>query len=189
MQNAYFLLRHGQTNYQLKKEKTIYPWPENEPILLTEKGKKEIEIVGEKLKKEKIDLIFSSDIPRTRETSEIIAKKLRLDVIFDERLREINVGVFRGRKTEEYYNYFSSPQEMLWKTPPQGENLRDCQQRLFDFFEEIDRKYKDKKILIISHGYPLWLLEGKIKGLSEEKLLRQESQGRIIKMAEVRKLV
>ena len=188
MQNTYFLLRHGQTTHQLKKEKIIYPWPENEPILLTEKGREEIEIVGENLKKEKIDLIFSSDIPRTRETSEIIAKKLKLDVIFDKRLREINVGVFRGRKTEEYYNYFLSPEEMLWKIPPRGENLSSLQRRLFDFFEEIDKKYKDKKILIISHGDPLWLLEGKVKGLSEGELLRQKSQDKIIKMAEVRKL-
>jgi len=36
MNNTYFILRHGVTPYQLKKEKIIYPWPETSPILLTE---------------------------------------------------------------------------------------------------------------------------------------------------------
>lgn len=188
MNNTYFLLRHGQTTYQLKKEKIIYPWPENEPILLTEEGKKQIGIVAEKLKKEKINLIFSSDITRARQTARIIAQEFKVKVIFDKRLREINVGIFRGKRTKEYHNYFSSPEEILWKTPPQGENLINCQKRIFDFFKEIDKKYKDKKILIISHGDPLWLLEGKIKGLSNEELLKQKFQGKDIKTAEIRKL-
>ena len=188
MQNNYFILRHGQTTYQLKKEKIIYPWPESPPILLTEKGKKQIRVAAEKLKPKKIDLIYSSDMPRTRQTAGIVTQELKVKVIFDKRLRDINTGIFRGKKIKEYFNYFSPPKEILWKTPPQGENLRDCQRRIFDFFEEIDKKYKDKKILIISHGDPLWLLEGKIKGLSSKELLKQKFQGKNIKVAEIRKL-
>ena len=188
MNNIYFLLRHGQTTYQLDKEKVIYPWPEPSPILLTEKGKEQIEIAAEKLKKEKIDLIFSSDLSRTRQTAKIISQKLAVNVILDKRLREINVGIFQGKRTKQYYDYFSSPKVRFRKAPPQGENLRDCQRRVFDFFKEIDRKYKDKKILIVSHGDPLWLLEGKVKGLREEELLRQKFQGKNIKTAEIRKL-
>ncbi len=64
-QNLYFLLRHGETPYQLKKEKIHYPWPESSPILLTERGKKQIEILAKKLKQENFDLIFLIAFPKT----------------------------------------------------------------------------------------------------------------------------
>ena len=139
MQNTYFILRHGQTNYQLKPEKIFYPWPESSPILLTKKGEKQIAAAAEKLKPKRIDLIYSSDITRTRQSAEIVAQELKVKVILDKRLREINVGIFRGRRTKEYRRYFSSPEEGFWKIPPQGENLRDCQRRMFNFLKEIDK--------------------------------------------------
>lgn len=188
MNNTYFILRHGETTHQIKKERIIYPWPESSPILLNEKGKKQIKSVAEKLKAEKIDLIFSSDFSRTRQTAEIVAEKLGKNVIFDRRLREFNVGVFRGKEAKQYYNYFSSPKQRFWKTPPKGENFRNCQKRIFDFLKEVDKKHKNKKILIVSHGDPLWLLEGKVKGLSEDNLLKQKFQNKSIKMGEIRKL-
>lgn len=187
MNNSYFILRHGETTHQIKKERIIYPWPESSPILLNEKGKRQIKTATKRLKAEKIDLIFSSDFPRTRQTAEIIAEKLGKKIIFDRRLREINVGVFRGKKAKEYYSYFSSLKARFRKTPPEGESLRNCQKRIFDFLKEIDKKYKNKKILIVSHGDPLWLLEGKVKGLSEDSLLKQKFQNKNIKMGEIRK--
>ncbi len=186
--NNYFLLRHGQTPYQLKKDKIIYPWPEPKPLLLTKKGKEEIKSIAKKLKKEKIDLIFSSDLPRTRQTAEIIAEETGSKIVYDQRLREINVGIFRGRKIKEYYDYFSSPEEMFWKAPQKGENLREVQKRVFDFFKEIDKKYNRKNILIVSHGDPLWLLEGKIKKKSDAELIKEKLEGKTIKIGELRKL-
>ena len=47
-------------------------WPETKPLPLTEKGKQEVATAAKKLAKEKIDLIISSDILRTKETAQII---------------------------------------------------------------------------------------------------------------------
>ena len=44
---------------------------------------------------------------------------------------------------------------------------------MINFLEEIDKKYKNKNILIISHGTPLYLLEETIGGLKDEKLLER----------------
>lgn len=189
MRNSYFILRHGQTPYQLKKEKIIYPWPEKEPILLTKKGKKQIEKVAQSLKKEKIDLIFSSDRARARQTAEIVAQKLKISkVIFDSRLGDINVGIFQGEPLSKYRSYFSSPKEWFLKAPPQGESLKDVGDRMLRFLKDLERNYQGKKILIISHGDPLLLLEGKVKRKSEKEILKEKLEKKNIKVGELRKL-
>ena len=90
LKNRYFLLRHGQTIYQVKKRKMIYPWPEINPIKLTKKGEKQIKKVAKILKNKKIDLIYSSDIYRTKQTARIVAKELG-------KPRRKALGFLRGR--------------------------------------------------------------------------------------------
>lgn len=185
MQNTYFILRHGQTIYQTKKKDFIYPWPEISPVKLTQKGKIEIKKVAKLLKKKKIDLIYSSDIFRARQTVKIINKELGLKIIFDSRLRDINLGIYHDGKKEEFYQDFPRVFPLRFiKRPPGGESWQDCQKRMVNFLKEIDKKYKNKKILIVSHGDPLWLLEGAVKGLDNEQLLEQE----YIEVGELRKL-
>lgn len=102
--NHYFLLRHGQTPYQRDEDKKgiLYPYPEDPPIEITEEGKKQIEEAAEKLKKtcpepsRRIDLIFSSDFFRTQQTAGIVSKGLGLEINFDKRLRDLNMGEFHG---------------------------------------------------------------------------------------------
>jgi len=171
MNNTYFLLRHGQTPYQVEKERIIYPWPEPSPILLTKKGEEEVSESAKKLKKEKIDLIFSSDISRTRQTAGIVGQELGIEVVFDIRLRDINLGIYKGRSSEEYWQSFSNQKEVLSKRPSQGESWRDVQKRLMEFLEEIDERYIDKRILIVSHQGTLWFLEGTVKGLNDNDLI------------------
>ena len=187
--NKYYILRHGETIYQTEKKDLIYPWPEKGPILLTEKGKSQIKKVAEKIKKEKIDLIFSSDIPRARETGEIVAKKLGLSLIFDKRLRDVNLGVYCGKKKEEYFRDFPKTLERFYdKKPKKGETWGKVRKRMVDFLESTERKYQGKKILIVSHGDPLWLLEGTTRGLNDKGLLEIKIKGKIIKTGELRKV-
>jgi len=168
LKNIYFLLRHGQTPYQQNKERIIYPWPEPSPILLTEKGRKEIERAAEELKKEKIDLVFASPLPRTRESAEIVAKELGLDIVFDERLREIDLGIYKGKPKEQYIKEFLEKEGSFYRKPSGGESWNEVKERVKSFLEELEEKYKDKRILIISHGNPLVFLEGIMRGLSDK---------------------
>jgi len=169
LNNQYFILRHGQTIHQTKNIKFIYNWPDNPPVKLTEKGEKQIKEVAEKLKKNKIDLIYSSDIYRTRQTAGIVTKRLGLKVNFDKRLRDINLGIYHGRPKKEFYQDFPNREER--------------------FIKDIDKKYKNKNILIISHGDPLWLLGGWAKGLTNKELLRREEKTTFPEVGEFKKLV
>jgi len=187
--NHYFILRHGESVNNisnlincLKEDKDLYP--------LTLKGRLAIEKLAQKLEKEKIDLIFSSDFLRTKETAQIISRRLNLKIHFDPRLREINVGIFNGQKAKSYEEFFDSPALKFYKNPPQGENLKQLAQRVFNFIIDIEKKYKNKNILIISHEYPLWMLEAVSSGWDEEEaLFQKEKRGKnFIQLAELREI-
>lgn len=179
LKNKYIILRHGQTTYQIKKKKLAYPWPEKSPIILTDKGIKQVELSAKKLKKEKIDLVYSSDVYRTKYTAGIIMENLKVKgrVIFDKRLRDVNLGVFRGKPREQFFDIFPKfSEKWFYEKPKGGESWTDCQERVVSFLKEIDKKRKNKIILIVSHGDPLWLLEGAVKGLSNKDLVARKKK-------------
>ena len=188
--NRYFILRHGETLYQSKLKEKIYPRVKTTSVGLTEKGKATIEALVQKLRKNKIDLIFSSDFLRTRETAEIIAKEIGIKINFDKKLRDVDVGIYHGRSKEEFYKDFPAEKikERFYKKPKKGENWLNCRKRMINFLKDIDRKYQNKNILVVSHGDPLWLLEGTMKGLSDDRLVKLKLQGELIKTGELRKL-
>jgi len=168
MNNKYFLLRHGQNFYQADFPDMVYPCPEPLPILLTDRGKKEATKAAKELKKMKIEIIFSSDLPRTRQTAEIVGKETGNNIILDIRLRDTNFGIFGGKRKNEYINFFSNEQEKFLKNPPQGESWQDVKKRVKDFIKEIEEKYQNKRILIVSHGDPLRILESLLKNIKNE---------------------
>ncbi len=192
LKNKYFILRHGQTIYQVKKKKIIYPKTKNPLIRLTKEGRKQVERSAKALKKKKIDLIFSSDFLRTRQTSNIVAKELGIKkVTLDKRLRDINLGVYHGKTKDDFYIDF--PRDLkerikrFEKAPKKGESWNDVKKRITESLKEIDKKHENKRILLVSHGDPLWLLEGIVKGWSMKKLL-EISKENYIKTGEFREL-
>ncbi|MBU4204724.1 histidine phosphatase family protein [Patescibacteria group bacterium] len=118
----------------------------------------------------RIDLIFSSDYLRTRQTTDIVAKKLKIkDIQFDKRLRDINIGVLHGKHISAYKKFFNDESQRFKITPDNGESWNDVRNRVKEFIEEIDKKYKDKNILIVSHGDPLWFLAGVLNGFQTDE--------------------
>jgi len=188
MKNRYFLLRHGQNFYQSELPDTVYPWPEPSPILLTDKGKKEAMAAAQKLKNKKIDIIFSSDVPRARQTAEIVGKEIGNDIILDSRLRDTNFGIFGGNKKEEYRNFFSEKKERFIKRPSKGENWNDVEKRVKDFLDEIEEKYKNKNILVVSHGDTLWLMEGLLKNIKDREEFLKNRIKTDLKTGEIREI-
>jgi len=172
--NTYFILRHGEA--RSNKENFISSWPEKTKNSLTENGKRQIRKVAPELKRKKINLIFSSDLLRTKQSAQIVAKILDLDINYDKRLRECDTGIFNGKLIEEWKSHFKNENEKFKKRPPRGENREDIKKRVLGFIKHINQKYKNKKILIISHGDPLLIFEGAIKNLSEKEILKNISK-------------
>lgn len=188
--NTYFVLRHGRTNFQVKKPDFIYPPNDGPAVRLIEEGKKQVKKSVQKIKKAGIDEIYSSDFFRTAQTARIAARELGIKKInFDKRLRDYNLGVYHGKTKKEFYRDFPVPKERFFKRPKGGESWNDVKKRMVNAIKGIDKKYAGKNILIVSHGDPLWLLEGAVKGLNNQELLDEIFiKKNYIKTGELRKL-
>lgn len=184
--NRYLILRHGEAISNLK-EIMISKIPEKIFSPLTKKGRKQIEKVAQKLKKEKIDLIFSSDFERTKETAEIIAKEIGKNVIFDKRLREIDAGELDGRTYKEYKSFWKDFKERFSKRPKGGENFLDVKKRVVSFIKDVEKKYQNKTILIVSHQAPLVILQASLEGWKLSEFAEKYDKERL-ELGEVKEL-
>lgn len=177
--NKYFFLRHGESISNQKDIVSSFPEKIENP--LTSKGKKQIKNLVPDLKSKDLDLIFSSDILRTKQTAKIISKELGIKAQYDERLREIDAGILNGEKISRYQSFWKEDLERFQKRVPQGENYTDVKKRVYQFIKEIDQKYEGKNILIISHECSLSMLQGALKGFFPKEILEYRRENRFEK--------
>jgi isoleucyl-tRNA synthetase len=169
--NSYLVLRHGEAENNVLDINS----DALDHYHLTPKGKKQVEAVGKKLKKEKISVMVSSDILRAKETAEIVSENLGTKIIYDKRLREVKTGALSGRPAAEYHKLFSA--DSLFKgTPPGGESLIDVRTRVWDLVQDLEKKYKGKKILLVGHDHVLGMAIQAIEGLTEEETLARSER-------------
>jgi len=118
---------------------------------LSPTGKKQAKQLAKRLKNEKIDYIFSSDLKRVKDTTkEIIKYHPNTKVDFVKELREQNLGEFQG-KTKEEVKWDSKTLKGL-KEPKNAESLEEFSKRVSSFLDKIITEYNDKNILFVSHG-------------------------------------
>lgn len=186
--NNYFIMRHGEAENNVKSIISSLV-PEKKKYHLTLKGKIAVEKTAQKLKKEKIDFIVSSDFTRTKETAELAASALGVKVHFDPRLHEIR-GL-DGEKNDEVKKYILAVKDRLTAKVPDGETLPELRKRTYAVVMDLEKKYQGKNILIVSHEHPLWALYAASMGLSNEEMLAlRASTGKdgFVTYAEVKKM-
>lgn len=157
--NTYFVMRHGEAQANAVQVLDSHRDPANH---LTEKGRGEVLAEAKKLSKGSVDLIIASPFPRTQETAGIVREVLGLPesaVMTDERLIELNHGVYSGGLVGEWRKKgFGSVAERFAQAPQDGETFWEVRRRMGELLFELERRYVNKKILIVSHGNPLWLV-------------------------------
>ncbi len=187
--NNYWIMRHGEAENNVKN---IISSQTDNPHHLTEHGKTEVLNNVEKLKKAKLDLIVSSDFVRTTETTELLKKELNLtgkQVVFDERLREINFGDLDNRPIAEYHGYFASTLEKFTRSSPNGENLTQVKNRVTQCLYKLEEKYQGKNILLVSHETPLAMLAAGSRGFDLAATVKlKDGRDDFIKKGEVMNL-
>jgi len=177
--NFYFF-RHGHSLRQVKN--LAMCWPEKIFCPLTNEGKKEVVLSAQKLKKKKIDIIFSSDLLRTKQTAQIISEIIGAKIIFSKQLREYNVGIFNGKETKLAWDYLAKKKDIISTKLPKGESLRKMAKRMYNFLKEIDEKYQNKNIVIVSHELPLTILEWILRGISLKEILKLRKEKKVKKL-------
>jgi isoleucyl-tRNA synthetase len=156
--NVFYFSRHGESRGNIEQINSCYP--ETGVFDLTPAGLTRADNLADKIQSiGGADLIFASDLLRTKHTAEIVGKKLGVEVKFDPRLREVNVSEeFNGKSMQEYNKQY--PFDDRWEKGPRGgETNQQIQERMLEFVQEINKKYENKKILVVSHGDPILILQ------------------------------
>ncbi|MBP6924458.1 MAG: class I tRNA ligase family protein [Candidatus Pacebacteria bacterium] len=187
--NTYTLMRHGESE---SNAKGLVQTKLGVPNSLTEKGRQQIQETVRGLKEKGITKIIASPFARTKETAEFLARALDLPdnaLVFDERLGEINLGTHEGQSNVDYQARVAS--EIGWASyiPEGGESWSTVRDRAGAVLYELEEKYQQENILIVSHNAPLRMLAAVAHGsILAETDFDHDVEGKRFNNAEVREL-
>jgi len=180
------LLRHGQTKWNVEGR---YQGQLNSD--LTPLGKAQAEENAFKIKKmlkgEKNSFTFvSSPLGRAKETALIIADKLgfeQSEIIFDERIQEVNYGMFEGKtklfcKTE-HKEEFEERELNKWSyiLADGGESYEMVTKRIHRWLESIQ---DEKLVILVAHEMINRALRGVYCSYSKEDILSLRQKNDIV---------
>ena len=152
-----YIFRHGQT-----KDNANFIFSGARESKLTKEGKKQAEVLAEKLKNIKFDRLISSPQVRAVETMKIVMSKNKfskdLPIEIDNRLRERSYGDLTGKSKMDIQ--LKDPEELMKirrsydYIPPNGESIEMVCKRVADFCDELTSELKGKnlKVAISCHG-------------------------------------
>ena len=143
------ITRHGETSFNI--EKKITGRGSNPP--LTEKGISDTNVFARKLADEwgeYINLIVSSSMLRTNQTSEIFNNILNKDITYNSDLQEIDHGTFEGLYGPSVFEILDNSPDHLH--PAGGESRNQFKERIAKAICEY--LFTDLEvILLVSHGW------------------------------------
>ena len=180
--NTFYILRHGLSEKDgLNGALNITAGKlDKDKYNLRPEGIAQVEAATAKLKSLGIDAIYSSPFMRTRHTADIVGKALGLHPHIDDRLRELDHGsACEGKEHDGKTGSACLLHDIIPAFDTKygdGESWREVQRRMFSIISEIDKKYEGKKILLVGHGDPLWILEAKLSGMSDEEAIAWRSK-------------
>jgi broad specificity phosphatase PhoE len=148
------LIRHGQTH--LHKEDTMVGWT-NDPGLDVEgqlQVKKLAEHIRQSLANFHFEVIYTSPLPRAKQTAEILGAILDIPLLVDDTLKDINMGDWAGQSVAAVgtsdigRRYFLDPVGIRL---PNGEEIADVLKRVIPTVECIRRKVLNSSAILVSH--------------------------------------
>lgn len=150
-----YLVRHGETEWN--KE---YRLQGQADTRLNDYGRELAQITAEALKDIPFDVIYHSPLNRAEETAVILKQSRTIDIIADERIKEMSFGTAEGchilsiknNPEDPMYNFLKHPGDYI--PPENGERFEDVAARSAEFMKEtilpLEGKYQN--VLIVAHG-------------------------------------
>lgn len=148
------ITRHGQTDWNL-----LGKLQGQTDIELNDTGRNQAIETGHQIQNKKIDLIITSPLKRAKETAEIINKFFNVPIIEDNRLMERTYGKSEGLTKEEIQEMKKDNPDVneVWNYNKnvdfnEIETMKCFCNRIYNFLNDITEKYKNKSVLIVTHG-------------------------------------
>jgi probable phosphoglycerate mutase len=133
---AFLLVRHGETDWNADGRLQGHT---DRP--LSDYGREQARQLADKLAGEGLAAIYASDLARARETAEIVAARLQLQVVLDPDLREKDWGNWEGLTSTERLGI-----EHV------GESTESHQKRMLAALGRIAAKHPHDRVLVVTHG-------------------------------------
>ena len=153
MSTELIVVRHGETHWNV--EGRIQGYSADSP--LTERGHAQARALGARLKTESIEVLYSSDLGRTRQTAQPLIDAIGLEAEFDATLRERNYGAFEGRTYGEIEREFPEAWARFISRDPQfaapgGESSAQFQARVVAAFDAVASRAGARRVAVVTHG-------------------------------------
>ena len=157
------LIRHAQTEWNIQRR---FQGHGDSPI--TEEGQEQLQRLKSRLAGLDFDVVYSSDLRRTLETSKMLSGKQRVE---EPRLRERGVGILEGlnlvqimaEHAEAFRAFRSGDKDHQIEG---GESLQIALNRAWTFLEEIPEKHPGAELAAVSHAGLIRLICKQILGLA-----------------------
>lgn len=142
-----YLMRHGADSAERYGGWSAYG--------LTEEGRRQVHQAKHDLCRRGITQIYSSDLQRAKETAEIVANTLSLEIVYLPEFREANNGLLAGMlKTEAQEKYPGVYWNTLGWTEswPAGESPEQFFQRIQRAWYALKKQVGQRNVLLVTHG-------------------------------------
>lgn len=166
LKNRYFIIRHGESKANIAE--IILSHPEHgthEDFTLTENGEKQVKDSVEKAKAKGLlddkTIIYSSPFSRCKKTAEIAKEALEVNeqIHFDNRLRERFFGDFERTHNSNYQKVWDIDANNPNHKDFNVESAQEVQDRTMNLVDDLEKQYTSEKILLVSHGDALQILQ------------------------------
>lgn len=152
MATRLILVRHGEAQGNIER---LYQGITDG--YLSEKGHMQAKLASERLKQEKIDVIYASPLKRTMLTAKYTSEYFNLPINETKGLIEFHGGLWENQpfdriikeRTDEYNHWMYKPHSYRM---PEGESFVELRDRALTELEEIVNRHPGKCICCFTHG-------------------------------------
>jgi probable phosphoglycerate mutase len=148
------LVRHGETDWNRDRR-----FQGHADIPLNAAGRAQVRELAEQLAPDTFTIAYTSPLRRARESAEIIAKRLDVEVRPSEALKEVDVGGWSGLTVHEVEDRFPEgfARWVEWRCAgwSDGETYEQLGRRVIAGLREIAENHAGERVLAVTHGGPI----------------------------------
>jgi broad specificity phosphatase PhoE len=176
------LVRHGET-----EENRDGIMQGQSPGHLTKKGISQAKKLARRLRKHHLDIIYSSDLKRCRDTLiEIRRHHPKTKARYAKELRERGFGVFEGKTREDIDKHLNRHHISFSEWEPKGgESGQQKTRRVKRFLNKMLKEHPDDTVLWVTHGGVIYSVIHSILGIKELKKKVSQTQNTAVSILEL----
>lgn len=150
------VVRHGESAAEVPGQpfalRDGHGDPELHPV-----GRRQAELLADRLEHEPIEAIYVTSLRRTHETAAPLASRLGITPVEEPDLREVFLGeweggLFRARAIANDPTFVEVFRQERWDVIPGAEPLEAFDARVWGAFQRIVAAHPDQQVMVVAHG-------------------------------------